>query len=85
MYFFFGLGPPNGRELETLAAKRRKVEDMYQKVFQEAADLGWSKELFGLTAEEKAVFDTHKAYFWAMDDSRGFGELWLNTQQLISL
>ena len=49
--FFFGLGPPNGRELETLAAKRRKVEDMYQKVFQEAADLGRSKELFGLTAE----------------------------------
>ena len=72
-FFFFGLGPPNGRELETLAAKRRKVEDMYQKVFQEAADLGRSKELFGLTPEEKATFDTHEAYFRAMDEAEVLG------------
>ena len=75
MYFFFGLGPPNGRELETLAAKRRKVEDMYQKVFREAADLGRSKELFGITAEEKASFDTHEAYLRAMDEAEVLGTL----------
>ena len=61
-------------ELETLNSKTRKVEDMYERVFSEAVNMGQEVELFGMSKEDKESMDRIRAYHRALDDQEMFGD-----------
>ena len=61
-------------ELETLNSKTRKVEDMYERVFSEAVNMGREVELFGMSKEDKESMDRIRAYHQAIDDQEIFGD-----------
>ena len=74
LFLHFPLGPPKGSEKDTLIAKERKVNEMYDSVFSKACELGREQELFGLTKEQKEFYDTTEAYHRAMDESEILGD-----------
>ena len=74
IFLLFPLGPPKGSEQDTLIAKERKVNEMYDSVFSKACELGREQELFGLTKEKKEFYDTTEAYHRAMDESKILGD-----------
>ena len=61
-------------ELETLNSKTRKVEDMYERVFSEAVNMGRQVELFGMSKEDKESMDRIRAYHRALDDQEIYGD-----------
>ena len=46
--------------------KERKVNKMYENVFSKECKLGREQELFGLTKEQKELYNTTKVYHRAM-------------------
>ena len=74
IFLLFPLGPPKGSIQDTLIAKERKVNEMYDSVFSKACKLGREQELFGLTKEQKEFYDTTEAYHRAMDESEILGD-----------
>ena len=74
LFLHFPLGPSKGSEQNTLIAKERKVNEMYDSVFSKACDLGREQELFGLTKEQKEFYDTTEAYHRVMDESKILGD-----------
>ena len=74
IFLLFPLGPPKGSKQDTLIAKERKVNEMYEDVFSKACELGREVELFGLTKEQKEFYDTTEAYHRAMDESEILGD-----------
>ena len=75
IFLLFPLGPPKGSEQDTLIAKERKVNEMYDSVFSKACELGREQELFGFTKEQNEFYDTTEAYHRAMDESQILGDV----------
>ena len=73
MLLFLGLGQPNAKELDALNSKKRKIEDMYERTFLLAAELGREESLFGMTREEKNLYDTTQEYVQAVDEAEVLG------------
>ena len=58
IFLLFCLGPPKGRKQDALISEERKVKEMYKTVFHKACELGREQELFGITKDEKQLYDT---------------------------
>ena len=74
LFLHFPLGPPKGSKQDTLIAKERKVNEMYDSVFSKACELGREQELFSLIKEQKEFYDTTEAYHRVMDESKILGD-----------
>ena len=74
IFLLFCLGPPKGNKQDALISKERKVKEMYKTVFHKACELGREQELFGITKDEKQLYDTTEQYHRAMDETKLLGD-----------
>ena len=68
------LEEPNARDLDCLKSKQRKVDEMYEKVFCKAAELGRTEELFHISPDQKSLHEANRAYLEAIDEAELLGE-----------
>lgn len=72
--WLFILEGPNAAELATLNSKARKVNEIYERAFQSAVDLGREEELFGYSRAQKEDNDLRQEYLQAIDDQEILGD-----------